>query len=179
MSIDIEKLRFPIGKFIIEPVKEEDYAGLIEELAVLPGKIRAAVNGLTDEQLDTPYREGGWTLRQVVHHLPDSHLNAYMRFKLALTEDVPVIKPYEEGLWAECSEAKYGHLIDSLDLLDSLHRRWVSFLKTLKHQDFQKEYFHPAQGKNFFLSTVLSLYVWHGKHHLAHVTETKQANGWK
>jgi len=179
MSIELEKLRFPIGKFKIGSIQEEDYPILIEDLAALSVKIRAVVNGLTDEQLDTTYREGGWSLRQVVHHLPDSHLNAYMRFKLAITEDTPIIKPYEEGLWAECSEAKYGPLNDSLDLLDSLHRRWVSFLKTLKHQDFQREYFHPAQGKNYVLSTVLSLYVWHGNHHLAHITETKKANGWK
>ena len=179
MSNDLEKLRFPIGKYKIEPVQEQDYPMLIDQLEALPGKIRAAVAGLTDEQLDTPYREGGWTLRQVVHHLPDSHLNAYMRFKLALTEDTPVIKPYEEGLWAECTEAKYGAVNDSLDLLDSLHRRWVSFLRTLKSEDFLQKYYHPAQDKNYVLNTVLSLYVWHGKHHLAHITETKKANGWK
>jgi len=123
MSSDLEKLRFPIGKYKIEPVQEQDYSMLIDQLEALPGRIRIAVAGLTDEQLNTPYREGGWTLRQVVHHLPDSHLNAYMRFKLAVTEDNPIIKPYEEALWAECTEAKHGEVNDSLDLLDSLHRR--------------------------------------------------------
>ena len=178
MSIDLEKLKFPIGKYKIEPVQEQDYPLLINQLSLLPAKLRAAVAGLTDEQLDTPYREGGWTLRQVVHHLPDSHLNAYMRFKLTITEDTPIIKPYEEALWAECNEAKYGPLNDSLDLLDSLHRRWVSFLLSLNPEDFHREYYHPAQDKNYALSTVLSLYVWHGEHHLAHITETKKANSW-
>jgi hypothetical protein len=178
MSSDLEKLRFPIGKYKIEPVKEQDYSMLIDQLEALPGRIRVAVAGLKDEQLDTPYREGGWTLRQVVHHLPDSHLNAYMRFKLAVTEDNPIIKPYEEALWAECTEAKHGEVNDSLDLLDSLHRRWVSFLRTLNPEYFHRKYFHPAQDKDYVLSTVLSLYVWHGKHHLAHITETKKANGW-
>ena len=179
MNNDLEKLRFPIGKYKIEAVEVQDYPKLIDQLEELPGKVRAAVMGLTDEQLDTPYREGGWTLRQVVHHLPDSHLNAYMRFKLAITEDTPIIKPYEEGLWAECKEAKYGPLNDSLDLLDSLHRRWVAFLRTLKPEDFLRKYYHPAQEKNYVLSSVLGMYVWHGKHHLAHITETKKANGWK
>ncbi len=178
MSSDLEKLRFPIGKYKMEPVAVQDYPMLIDQLEALPDRIRAEISGLTDEQLDTPYREGGWTLRQVVHHLPDSHLNAYMRFKLAITEDNPVIKPYEEALWAECREAKHGAVNDSLDLLDSLHRRWVSFLKTLNPEDFNRKYFHPTQGKNYVLSTVLSLYVWHGKHHLAHITETKKARGW-
>lgn len=178
MSSDLEKLKFPIGKYKIEPVEEQDYPALIDQLEALPGKLRAAVAGLTDEQLDTPYREGGWTLRQVVHHLPDSHLNAYTRFKLAITEDTPVIRPYEEALWAECAEAKYGPVNDSLDLLGSLHRRWVSFLRTLKPGDFKREYYHPAQKKNNALSTVLGMYVWHGKHHLAHITTTKEAKGW-
>lgn len=179
MSSDLEKLRYPIGKYMMEPVEAQEYPMLIDQLEKLPGRIRAEISGLTNEQLDTPYREGGWTLRQVVHHLADSHLNAYLRFKLAITEENPIIKPYEEGLWAECEEAKHGAVIDSLDLLDSLHRRWVSFLKTLKHEDFNRTYFHPAQNKNYVLSTVLGLYVWHGKHHLGHITETKKANAWK
>ena len=179
MSTDLEKLRFPIGKYKIEVVQEQDYPILIDQIEALPGKVRAEVAGLTDEQLDTPYREGGWTLRQVVHHLPDSHLNAYMRFKLAITEDTPVIKPYEEGLWAECTEAKHGPVNDSLDLLDSLHRRWVAFLRTLEPEDFLRKYYHPEQDKNYVLSSVLGMYVWHGNHHLAHITETKKANGWK
>ncbi|MFA6946561.1 MAG: bacillithiol transferase BstA [Pedobacter sp.] len=178
MSSDLEKLKYPIGKFKNEVIDAEDYPLLMERIAALPGKIRAAVADLSDEQLDTPYREGGWTLRQVVHHLPDSHLNAYMRFKLAITEDNPTIKPYAEDRWAECTEAKYGPLNDSLDLLDSLHRRWVSFLRTLGPEDFFRTYYHPAQEKKYELGTVLSLYVWHGEHHLAHITETKRSMGW-
>lgn len=178
MSSDLEKLKYPIGKFKIEAIKAGDYPPLIERIAALPGKIRAAVADLSDEQLNTPYRDGGWTLRQVVHHLPDSHLNAYMRFKLAITEDNPTIKPYEEALWAECAEAKYGAVKDSVELLDSLHRRWVSFLKTLSPEDFLRTYYHPAQEKKYILGTVLSMYAWHGEHHLAHITETKRSMGW-
>ena len=174
----LEKLKYPIGEFIAAPLNESDYPGLIERIATLPEKVRAAVAGLNDEQLDTPYREGGWTLRQVVHHLPDSHTNAYIRFKLAITEDSPTIRPYQEGLWAECKEAKHYPLKDSLDLLDALHRRWVAFLKTLDAQDFLKTYYHPAQDKEYVLATVLSLYVWHGEHHLAHIVETKKRRAW-
>lgn len=174
----LEKLKYPIGKFIAVTVKESDYPMLIEQLATLPEKVRAAVAGLNDEQLDTPYREGGWTLRQVVHHLPDSHTNAYIRFKLAITEDNPNIRSYREDLWAECIEAKHYPLKDSLDLLDALHRRWVAFLKTLDPKDFLRTYYHPAQNKEYVLSNVLSLYVWHGEHHLAHIKNLKKSRGW-
>lgn len=174
----LEKLKYPIGEFKAVSLNESDYPVLIEQLAVLPGKVRAAVAGLNDQQLDTPYREGGWTLRQVVHHLPDSHMNAYIRFKLSITEDNPTIRPYREDLWAECEEAKHYPLDDSLDLLDALHRRWVAFLRTLSPQDLHRTYYHPANGKEYILGTVLSLYVWHGKHHLAHITETIKSRGW-
>jgi hypothetical protein len=178
MTKDLEQLKYPIGKFKSEPCTEDEYPGLIENLAALPGKIRDAVNGLNDVQLDTPYRDGGWTLRQVVHHLPDSHMNAYIRFKLALTEDNPTIRIYHEDRWAECEEAHYGAVHDSLDLLDSLHRRWTAFLRTFKNSDFSRTYYHPEHKKNFVLAEVLAMYVWHGEHHLAHITETRKARGW-
>jgi len=178
MNSDLDKLKYPIGKFKIENIRVEDYPLLIERIAALPAKIRATVANLSDKQLDTLYREGGWTLRQVVHHLPDSHINAYIRFKLAITEDNPTIRPYFEDRWAECEEAKFGPLEDSLNLLDSVHKRWVSFLISLKPEDFERTYYHPAQDKKYALSEVLSMYVWHGEHHLAHITETKKINGW-
>ena len=144
---------------------------MLEKLKYPIGRFKAVT-------IDTPYRDGGWTLRQVVHHLPDSHINAYIRFKLAITEDRPSIKPYREDLWAECEEAKHGPIQDSLDLLDALHRRWVAFLRTLEPQDFLRTYYHPAQDKEYDLGIVLSLYVWHGEHHLSHITETKKRKGW-
>lgn len=178
MSTDLEKLKYPIGKFTYRELEDDEYAILIDRLAELPSKIRLAVSNLDDVQLDTPYREGGWTLRQVLHHLPDSHANAYIRFKLAFTEDNPTIRLYHEERWAECEEAKYSPVEDSLDLLDSLHRRWVSFIRTFKPQDFVKTYYHPERGRNYSLAEVLSMYVWHGEHHLAHITETKKYRAW-
>jgi len=178
MSTDLEKLKYPIGKFTFRETEGDDFTTLIDRLADLPGKIRLAVSNLDDAQLDTPYREGGWTLRQVVHHLPDSHANAYIRFKLAFTEENPTIRLYHEERWAECVEAKYAAIQDSLDLLDSLHRRWASFIRTFKPQDFTKTYFHPERNRNYSLAEVLSMYVWHGEHHLAHIIETKKARAW-
>lgn len=178
MNTDIEKLKYPIGKFTFKEIEGNAYSILIDRLADLPNKLRLAVSNLDNLQLDTPYREGGWTLRQVIHHLPDSHGNAYIRFKLAFTEENPTIRLYHEELWAECEEAKYGDIIDSLDLLDSLHRRWVSFVRTFKPQDFAKTYYHPERKRNYSLAEVLSMYVWHGEHHLAHITETRKRRAW-
>jgi hypothetical protein len=178
MNTDIEKLKYPIGKFTFKEIEGNAYLDLIDRLADLPNKLRLAVSNLDDARLDTPYREGGWTLRQVIHHLPDSHGNAYIRFKLAFTEENPTIRLYHEERWAECEEAKYGDIIDSLDLLDSLHRRWVSFVRTFKPQDFAKTYYHPERKRNYSLAEVLSMYVWHGEHHLAHITETRKHRAW-
>lgn len=178
MSKEIEKLKYPIGKFVFSEPANDEYEILIERLSELPAKIRLAVSNLDDMQLDTRYREGGWSLRQVVHHLPDSHANAYIRFKLAFTEDNPNIRLYHEDRWAECEEAKYGTIEDSLDFLDSLHRRWVSFLRTFNPQDFTKTFYHPERDRNYSLAEVLCMYVWHGEHHLAHITETKKSRGW-
>ena len=141
---------------------------MVEVLDGLPPRVRDAVGGLTEEQLDTPYRPGGWTVRQVVHHLPDSHMNAYLRFKLAVTEDTPAIKTYEEAVWAETEESRTAPVESSLDLLEGLHTRWALFLRTLQEEDFQKAYRHPKLGK-VTLEKTLQLYVWHGKHHLGHV----------
>lgn len=171
-------LQYPIGKQKIEEhLTENQRHRFITEIAETPAKLRAAVQGLSQEQLDTPYRPGGWTVRQVVHHLPDSHLNAYIRFKLALTEDLPTIKPYHENLWAEMPDAKSGPVEVSLTLLDSLHQRWVLLLRSMTAADFDRPFVHPEMGR-MTLEKYLSVYSWHGKHHVAHITSLRQRMGW-
>ena len=175
----LEQLKFPVGNFVPpKDTSEEQRRHWIEEIAALPSQLRAAVVGLTEEQLETPYRPEGWTVRQVVHHLPDSHMNSYMRFRLALTEDNPTIRPYEEQLWAELPDAAHGPIDLSLDLLEMLHKRWVFLLKAMGEEDYQKTFYHPGSQKNFRLATVLALYAWHSRHHLAHITELKKRKGW-
>lgn len=161
-----------------DAISERDIREWIAELEAYPGKLRAAVSGLSDDQLETPYRPGGWTLRQVVHHVPDSHMNAYIRFKLALTEENPVIRPYQEALWAETGEARSGAVAMSLDLLEHLHRRWANLLRTIPPEAFKRTYYHPEDQRTYALETVLAMYIWHGRHHLAHITGTIARNGW-
>lgn len=171
-------LSYPIGRFQFEgevtPARRAEWIDQIEEA---PAKLRAAVSGLSGQQLDTPYRPGGWTVRQVVHHLPDSHLNSYVRFKLALTEDAPTIKPYNEALWAELGEARTAPVEISLALLDALHRRWVLFLRSLRPEDFARTFRHPALGI-MTLDRNVALYAWHGRHHVAHITSLRERMGW-
>jgi uncharacterized damage-inducible protein DinB len=172
-------LRYPIGQFDFQaPVSPEQRAEAIEQIARLPQKVRAAIAGLSDAQLDTPYRPGGWTVRQVVHHLPDSHMNSYMRFKLALTEETPTIKPYDEAALANLSEAKSAPVNISLALLESLHGRWVLMLRAMSDSDWNRTFRHPALNATVRLDTNLALYAWHGRHHLAHITGLKQRMGW-
>jgi len=149
----------------------------ISEIAEAPANLRAAVEGLTPEQLDTSYRSGGWTVRQVVHHVPDSHLNSYCRFKLALTEDEPTIRAYQEDRWAELEEARTAPVEVSLALLESLHRRWVLMLKSLAPADFQRTFRHPEIGV-VTLAQTACLYAWHGRHHVAHITSLRERMGW-
>lgn len=179
MIEDIDFLRFPVGKFsspaIISNTQINEW---IRELEIFPAEVRRISASLTDHQLDTTYRPGGWTLRQVLHHLPDSHLNAYMRFKLAVTEDKPMIRPYDQDRWAECGDAKSAPVMLSVSLLESLHYRWVAFLRTLTEEQFHRIYIHPEHNKEFVLKEVLGMYVWHGKHHLAHIIETVKRNNW-
>ncbi|MFD2285139.1 putative metal-dependent hydrolase [Pedobacter petrophilus] len=171
--MDLAKLKYPIGQFTMPDIFNAQQAGIwISEIEALPGQIIEATGRLTDEELNQTYRPEGWTLRQVIHHLPDSHMNAYIRFKQAITEDVPVIRPYHEELWAETKEAKNGDIQTSVALLTALHQRWVAFLKTIKMEDYQRKYIHPAQGKELTLANMLGMYAWHGKHHLAHITNT-------
>lgn len=171
-------LRYPIGRF--EPptrVAAEQRLGAINAIAETPMRLREAVRGLTNGQLDTPYRPDGWTVRQLVHHVPDSHLNAYTRFKLALTEDQPTIKPYDEARWAELPDSRDTPIETSLDLLDRLHARWVVLLSALGDQDFARAIRHPERGV-LRLDQLLAMYAWHGRHHVAHVTAMRERLGW-
>jgi hypothetical protein len=170
--------RYPIGPFVPpRDVSRESRSGLIETIAETPARMRAAVAGLDEGQLDTPYRAGGWTLRQVVHHVPDSHLNAYLRLKLALTEHAPVIKPYDEEAWARLGDNEGVPIDVSLTLLDMLHRRWVVLLRAMSDADFAREYTHPATGRHN-LDYLLAMYAWHGPHHVAHITSARARHGW-
>src|SRR5690348_1437072 len=170
--------RYPIGKFTYEnPPSPEQRRELLANIEAAPAKLRAAVSGLSDKQLNTPYREGGWTVRQVTHHVPDSHMNAYVRFRLALTEQEPTIKPYEEARWAELVDAKSAPVDVSLALLDSLHDRWVRLLRSLKTEDFARTFRHPDHGVRT-VDWLLFLYAWHGRHHTAHVAELRKRRSW-
>jgi uncharacterized damage-inducible protein DinB len=172
-------LRYPVGKFVRpKSLTATERKTAIEAIAKTPAAMRAAVAGLTDAQLDTPYRLGGWTVRQVVHHVPDSHLNAYTRFKLALTEDVPTIKPYDEAKWAELPDGKSKLVEHSLALLDALHARWVFLLERLKPAEFERAVNHPEWETPMSLDDLLALYAWHGKHHVAHITSLRERSGW-
>ena len=173
-----EDIRYPVGVYT-KPVKisPADRERFIEEIAAAPGNLRKAVAGLNAARLDTPYREGGWTVRQVVHHLPDSHMNAYIRFKFALTLDDPLIQAYEEALWAELPEAKSGPPEISLALLDAIHNRWVAAIRSLPPGGFARRYRHPASGLTS-LDEQLANYAWHGRHHVGHITALRRRMGW-
>ena len=174
----MEDLSHPIGELKPKPeLTAEERNQLINDIAAAPAALRVAVNGLTKEQLDTPYRPGGWTVRQVVHHLPDSHLNAYVRFRLALTENEPTIKPYEQQLWAELPDAKNADMEMSLNLFDGLHQRWVLLLRSMKPEDFKRKFNHPESGMQP-LEKTLQVYAHHGKHHIAHITSLRKRMGW-
>jgi len=174
----MEDLSYPIGQFKPEEVlSDSKRLSMIEDIKGAPAALREAVKGLSQVQLETPYRFGGWTARQVVHHLPDSHMNAYMRFRLALTENEPTIKPYEQQLWAELPDARTADIEMSLMLLEGLHARWVSLLKSMTLDDFKKTFNHPESGVQS-LERTLQMYAWHGKHHVAHITSLRQRMGW-
>lgn len=171
-------LRYPIGEFKYEgPLTDDQRAAFIGKIEETPARMRVAVAGLNDKQLDTSYRPGGWTVRQVVHHVPESHLNSYVRFKLAITEDEPTIKPYFEDRWAELDDARQAPIALSLDLLEALHRRWVWFLRSLKQADFQRTFRHPDLGI-VSVDKNIALYAWHGQHHVAHITSLRARMGW-
>ena len=174
----MQDLRYPIGRFtFLEEVTPDERQARITQIAEAPGKLRAAVARLEADQLDTPYRPGGWSVRQVIHHLPDSHINSYVRFKLALTEDTPVVKPYDEARWAELPDASTTPVEASLTLLDSLHQRWVRLLESMTDSDFQRSFRHPELGL-VRLDRNVALYAWHGRHHVAHILCLRERRGW-
>jgi hypothetical protein len=171
-------LQYPIGKFDRNPsISQTDRLAMIENLASLPDNLALAVEGLTDAQLDTPYRDGGWTVRQVVHHLADSHLNAYTRMKLAATESTPTVKAYDEKAWAELADARTAPVDLSLEFLDALHNRWTWWLRTLQPSEFERSVEHP-EHRTFRVDDMLQLYAWHSRHHLAHITGLVERNQW-
>ena len=172
-------LRYPIGPFKphADPTTAEQKAALMDEIEAAPARLRTAVAGLDDAQLDSPYREDGWTVRQVVHHLVDSHVNAYVRFRWALTEDGPVIKPYDEKDWARLPDAMTAPVAVSLDLLDALHTRWLILLRAMAPEEFERRWSSPDFG-DLSVDVLLQIYGWHGKHHVAHITALREREGW-
>ena len=174
---DLDDLRFPVGRFSAPATSIPSIRSAhIQTIRHLPQRLRAAVAGLSETQIDTPYRDGGWTVRQLVHHVADSHANSFIRFKLALTEDWPTIKPYDEATWANLADSKLP-IEDSLVMLDVLHARWVALLESLTEDDFHKGYVHPQSGRQN-LATALAVYEWHSRHHTAHVTRLRARMGW-
>lgn len=170
--------RYPIGRFRVpEEASAAMRAQWLDELRRAPHALRSAVAGLAPHQLDTPYRDGGWTVRQLVHHVADSHMNAYVRFKLALTEDEPTVKAYDEAAWADLPDARMPVDV-SLDLLDALHARWVELLERLDESAWRRSFVHPESGASIPLVRNLALYAWHGAHHTAHVSRLRERRGW-
>jgi hypothetical protein len=170
--------RYPIGRFKRpESVSAEDRAAAIAAIAAMPGELQAAVKGLDNEQLDTPYREGGWTVRQTVHHFADSHMNAFVRLRLALTEEWPTIKPYDEKAWAELHDSAAGAVGWSIDLLESMHARWVMLLDSLTPEQWERGMVHPENGPLTVEFQTL-IYAWHSRHHVAHIRRLREQKGW-
>lgn len=175
---EMEELRYPIGQFIFpQSADAQDQSRWLDEIAACPDGMRVAIKGLDDAQLDTPYRPQGWTVRQVVHHVADSHMNSYIRFKLALTEDRPTIRGYDEGAWAQLQEARGGDPEVSLALLESLHRRWVLSLRAIDDDGWNRTFVHPEIGEVRLIGN-LAYYAWHGKHHIAHIAQLREREGW-
>jgi uncharacterized damage-inducible protein DinB len=170
--------RYPIGKWDRrDMLTPGERAAMIAQISEVPARMRTAIAGLDEAQLDTPYREGGWTVRQVVHHVPDSHLNSYTRFKLALTEEEPTIRPYDEAKWAALSDSRDTPVETSLTMLGALHDRWTILLRAMSDDDFRRTLRHPDIGV-MSLDALLSLYAWHGRHHVGHVTSLRERMGW-
>lgn len=179
LETPLETLRYPTGRFRLpKDVSTDEIAAHLDALRALPEAMRRAVDGLDDEQLDTPYRPEGWTVRQVAHHVPDSHGNAMVRFRWALTEDAPTIKAYDEVAWAELPDARTAPIAPSLDLLAAIHARWLLLLDSLGPEDWSRTFHHPEAGITFRLDQALALYGWHSRHHVAHVTALRERMGW-
>jgi hypothetical protein len=173
-----EDIRYPIGRFEWDQETSPSHrASHIVAIEAAPAGFRKAAAGLTEEQLETPYREGGWTVRQVIHHVADSHINSYVRFKLALTEDIPTVKTYGEAAWARLSDSADTPVETSLALLENLHRRWCALMRGMREADWTRTFLHPEIG-SVSLEKSLAIYAWHGKHHTAHITELRALKGW-
>ena len=170
-------LSYPIGRFSGERLTPENRRRILLDIVELPGRLRDAIEGLSDAQLDTPYRTGGWTVRQVVHHLADSHMHSYLRTKFALTLDQPTIMAYDENEWASLKDGRLGPVEPSLSLLEGLHSRWSQLLEALTEADWQRPFVHPERGP-LTVSTNIPVYAWHGRHHTAHITELRKRMGW-
>lgn len=176
---ELEKLRYPIGIFFFNAAaNEREIKKWIRDIEKLPANLKKAVKGLNKKKLNTPYRNGGWTAKQVVHHLADSHINAYCRVKLALTENIPTVKPYDEAVWAELEDYKNTPIKISLLLLEALHYRWVILLQKLTANELERKYFHPENKREITLKELIALYSWHCRHHTAHITELRKRNKW-
>ncbi len=175
----LEELKYPIGKYIKpESYTEQDLKGWIDVLAALPSWVDACIENMDEAQLQTPYRPGGWTVQQVVHHLADSHMNAYVRLKLALTEDNPTIKPYDENGWAALPDTQYTPVNISATLLHALHRRLIALLNHMQPEQWLRTYYHPALQRNIALWEMMALYAWHSRHHIEHIRGLRERNGW-
>lgn len=176
--MDLEKLKYPIGQYSLKKtLTERERKDCLEKIRTTPQLLREAIQGLSEAQLNTPYRPDGWTVRQVVHHVPDSHINSYVRFRWAMTEPSPTIKAYEEQHWAELPDGKNAPINISLDLLEVLHKRWMLLLDSMTETDFAKILVHPVSGE-LTLDEMLQIYAWHGPHHIAHITELRKREGW-
>lgn len=174
----MEDLRYPIGKYIVQPFSDKLWQEWVMDIKNLPQHLENAVLNLDELQLDTPYREGGWTVKQLVHHVADSHMNAYIRFKLGLTEDNPTIKPYDEAAWAEMADTKNLPINISLTILHAVHARWNEVLKSMGRTDLDRTVFHPQHKKQLTLWELLGMYAWHSRHHTAHVTSLRERMKW-
>jgi hypothetical protein len=177
MQIETD-LRYPIGKYVPQEYSEKLKEQWLADIKFLPNAIENAVHNLDEQQLQTPYREGGWTVHQLVHHVADSHVNAYIRFKLGYTENNPTIKPYEEKDWAQLADVRNLPINFSITLLFALHQRWYEFLKSFTDKDWEKTLFHPEHQKQFTLWHFLGLYAWHSRHHVAHITALRERMRW-
>lgn len=178
-SMELTQLQYPIGQYRQpDPITPEHLQSWTRQIAGLPGRLEAALTGLTDAQLDTPYRPGGWTVRQLVHHIADSHLNACCRVRLALTEDSPNIKPYDQDEWVKLPDAMTLPVGPSLNIIRGVHARWAFLLSNLDGTGFLRSFVHPEYGTVFTIASATGLYAWHGGHHLAHILELKKRNGW-
>ncbi len=179
MDASPEQLRYPLGPWTWpQSVSSEDIVGWTREIAALPAQVHAAIAGLDDPQLDTPYRPEGWTVRQVVHHIADSHLNSQCRFRWALTEDEPTIKPYDQPAWGALPDCLSAPIEPSLLMIEGLHQRWVALANSLTPEQWKRQFFHPEHSQPLRLDKTLGMYAWHGKHHVAHITRLRERSGW-